>query len=99
MSGICRIWSLLTIVRPFNGTLSETAGLVPVAMMMVGASRSAWPREFTVRTCVASMKLARAFSTSMPLRANWAWVTSASVLITWLTLKPRSAMVILSLTW
>ena len=58
MSGICRIWSLLTMVRPFSGTLSETAGLVPVAMMMMGASRSACPREFSVRTCVASTKLA-----------------------------------------
>ena len=29
------------IVRPLSGTVGETAGLVPVAMMMIGASKSA----------------------------------------------------------
>ena len=60
MSGICRIWSLLMMVRPLIGTVGDAAGLVPVAMMMMGASRSACPREFSTRTCVASRKLAAA---------------------------------------
>ena len=98
ISGMSRIWSLLTMVRPLSGTVALVAGLVPVVMMTVGASRSLWPREFSTRTCVASRKLARPVITSTPLRVSCAWVTSTSVLITWLTRKPRSAMVIFSLT-
>jgi len=59
-SGICRIWSLLMMLWPLMGTVSDTAGLVPVAIMIMGASRSACPREVTTRMCVASRKLARA---------------------------------------
>src|ERR1019366_2593605 len=59
ISGISKIWSLLTMVRPLSGTVGLVAGLVPAAMMMLGAPRSLWPREFSTRTCVASRKLVR----------------------------------------
>ena len=36
--GRSRIWSLLMMLRPLMGTLGESAGLVPVAMMMFFAS-------------------------------------------------------------
>ena len=58
IAGICRIWSLLMMVRPLIGTLGEVAGLVPLAMTMVGASISVCPRASTTRTCVASSRLA-----------------------------------------
>ena len=37
ISGICRIWSLLMMLRPLIGTLADAAGLVPVAMITVSA--------------------------------------------------------------
>ncbi len=50
ISGISRIWSLLTMVRPLSGTVGLVEGLVPVAMMTIGASRSVCPRTLSTRT-------------------------------------------------
>ncbi len=98
MSGICRIWSLLRMLRPLMGTFGETAGFVPVAITMVPALYTLAPREPSTRIVCGSTKLAHPNSISMLLRISCDSVTSISVLITCCTRKTRSAMQIFSFT-
>ena len=57
-SAICRIWSLVRMLRLFSGTFGDSAGLVPVAMTMAWPSRSVWPCEPWTRMWCGSTKLA-----------------------------------------
>ena len=98
ISSIGRIWSLSMMVRPFNGTSVETAGLVPTPMMMNGASIRFYLGNSPPRGGSDPEKVAVPISISILLRESCACVTSISVLITCWTRNDRSAIVIFSFT-